>query len=330
MIFTLLQYNIIAAMNRDHYVFIQHLLMFLLVYTDSTYGRVQYYIRSSLNFHCPEDPCLTLAQFAADSTSYLGNETNVSLSFLPGNHCLDRELSLSHADHFSMTKDIGGNGTVFVECDSQSGRFSISGTTFAMIKDLYFIGCGGNRVSQVEQFIVEDNTFQGVEGRGTAIVLNDVTTASIAKCSFLSNTHSNTFEHHDISSFTTAQAILGYVYQKRNPSLTVGGALYMAFSNVLIVSSKFMNNTAEIGGALFAHNSSLHIVGSTYSYNKASFGGVMTTSESSVNMDNSTLCGNIAENYGGVMTTYKDSFSISGTTFTNNRAGVDSGVMETY
>ena len=44
---------------------------------------------------------------------------------------------------------------MFVECGSQSGMFNISETTFAMIKDPHFIGCGRNGVSQVEQFIVE-------------------------------------------------------------------------------------------------------------------------------------------------------------------------------
>ena len=39
-----------------------------------------------------------------------------------------------------MKKVIGSNGTVFVECGSQSGRFNIniSETTFAMIKVLHF------------------------------------------------------------------------------------------------------------------------------------------------------------------------------------------------
>ena len=143
-------------MSRNNFVFTGsiHVLLFLLVCTDSAYSQVHYYIRPSLNVLCgPGDPCLTLAQFAADSTSCLSNETNISFSFLPGNHNLDRELSLSHTDNFSMTKDIEGNGTVYVvhiECGSQSGRFNISKTMFATIKGLHFIGCGGNRVNQVE------------------------------------------------------------------------------------------------------------------------------------------------------------------------------------
>ena len=94
-----------------------------------------------------------------------------------------------HADNFSMTKNTESNGTVFVECGSQSGRFNISETTFAAIKGLHFNGCGGNIVSNVEIFIIEDTIFQGMQrGRGTALVLNKATNASIAQSYFLSNT----------------------------------------------------------------------------------------------------------------------------------------------
>ena len=322
----------IEAMSSQRFALTLHLLLFLLVYADSANSQVHYYITPSLSVHCPGDPCLTLPQLAANSTSYLGNETNVSLSFLPGNHSLYGELSLSNADSFSITKVIEGNGIVFVECGNQSGRFSISETTFAMIKDLHFVGCGGNRVSQVEQFRVEDTIFEGVEGRGTALVLNQVTDASITRSSFLSNVHASTFEHHEISPFASDQEIilLNYLYLNRNSSFAVGGALYTAFSNVSIVSSKFIDNRAEIGGALFAHNSSLHVVGSTYSYNKASFAGVMITSESSINIKNSNFIKNAAMIYGGVIIAHKDSFSIHGTTFANNSAGRSAGVILTY
>ena len=293
-------------MSHNHLALIWYLQLFLLVYTDSAYSQVHYYITPSLNVHCPGDPCLTLAQFATNSTSYLYNETDVFLSFLQGNHSLDRELSLSHADiNLLMTKD---KGTAFIKCDSLSGRFNISDAKFATIKDLHFIGCGGNKVSQVEQFIVEDTIFQGVEGSGTALVLNEVTAATIAGGSFMYNTYS-TFENQDLLP-------------------TRGGALYTTFTNVSIVSSKFIHNSAKIGGALFAQNSTLRIIGSTYNYNRASSGGVMFTSESLVNIDNSTFSENAAEFFGGVMVTYTDSFSITGTCFINNSAGIDSGVME--
>ena len=318
-------------MSYDHNMIqFQYLLLFIFVCTDSVANsQVHYYIRPSLNVHCPQAPCLTLPLFAANSIS---NETNISLSFLPGNHSLDRELSISHADHFSMAKDIGDNRTVFIVCDHDnlSGLFNISATKFIAIKGLHFIGCGGNRVSQVGQFIVEDTVFQGAEGRGTVLALNEVNAANITRSSFISNAYDSTFEYSNISNFISDQNILDYIYLERSSSLAVGGALYIVHSNVFIISSEFTDNTAEIGGALFAYNSSLHVVGSAYSYNRAILSGVMVTSESSVMIDNSTFSDNTAEVHGGVMITFRDLFSISGTIFANNSAGGSIGVMLTY
>ena len=168
---------------------------------------------------------------------------------------------------------------------------------------LHFVGCGGNRVSQAEQFIVEDTIFQGVEGRGTVLLLNEVKAANITRSSFISNTHGSTFEYSNISNFISNQDILDYVYLERSSSLAVGGALYVVFSNVSVISSKFTDNTAEIGGALFAYNSSIHVIGSTYSYNRAILSGFMVTSESSVNIVNCTFSDNTAEIHSGVMIT---------------------------
>ena len=55
--------------------------------------------------------------------------------------CINKK---NHVHLVSMIEDIGGHGAAFVECGSQSGRFNITETTFAMIRDLHFIDCGGN------------------------------------------------------------------------------------------------------------------------------------------------------------------------------------------
>ena len=334
---------------------IQHLLVFILVYADFAYSHSDYYITPSLNESvCPQQPCLSLSQLTANSSRYLGNETNITLFFLPGIHNLNEELSLSHADNFSMTKDKGGNGTVFIECGSPSGRFNISEMTSVTIKNLHFIGCGSNGVSQVEKLIVKDTIFQGVEGKGTEIVLSNVTTARIAGSIFHSNTYVNNCNTGVLLFGSTILvggralyivssnvSIISCKFMNNTVNADIahtllnfvsGGALYTTLSNVLIVNSTFTNNRAGIGGALFAHSSNLHVVGSNYSYNTAAnYGGVMGISESTVNITNSNFSNNAAEDSGGVMLAYyNNSFSISGTTFTNNSAGYDSGVMETY
>ena len=50
-----------------------------------------------------------------------------------------------------------------------------------MIKGLHFIGCRGNTVIQVAQFILEGTMFQGVEGGGTA---NELAAAEFTLSSF--------------------------------------------------------------------------------------------------------------------------------------------------
>ena len=102
------------------HLFHSTLLVFLFVSGDFTNSKVHYYITPSLNVPCPQDPCLTLSQFAAYSSVYVNNKTSMSLFFLPGNHSLNIEISLVYADNILMIKDAQYNETVFVECIYQS------------------------------------------------------------------------------------------------------------------------------------------------------------------------------------------------------------------
>ena len=300
----------------------QFSLLFLLVYADTVFSKV-HYITPSLDGPCPQNSsCLTLSQFAANS-SYI--ETDTSLLFLPGNHTLDRELLLAQLNNFSMTKDGVGNETIFVKCSTHSRRFHIRETTSVSIHGLHFIGCGSNNVFQVNWLTITSSTFQGVQEGNTVLVVNEVSVATIDRCSFLSNSLHYPIFGPFVKLILYGDEILDYVYFQRS---TPSGMLYMAFSNVSIISSKFMHNRADIGGALVAHYSSLYLDRSTYSNNTANFGGVMVTSGSTIDMDNNTFINNVAQ-IGGAMVTYNDTFSISGTTFNNNSAEFG-GVMETF
>ena len=112
----------------------------------------------------------------------------MSLSFLPGNHTLEGELSITQMDNFSMTKAANFNETVFLQCTNLSTRFIITQTRLTSIKGLHFIGCGRNRVTHVTQFTAEDTIFQGgQEGGGTAVILFHVDSARIIKSLFTFN-----------------------------------------------------------------------------------------------------------------------------------------------
>ena len=193
----------------------------------------------------------------------------------------------------------------------------------ATIVKCSFIGCGSNNISQVNWLTITNSTFQGVQEGNTVLVLNEVSAATIDRCSFLSN--SLLYLNINISTTYTINEFLDYIYFQRS---TPSGMLYVAFSNVSIISSKFMHNRADIGGALVAHNSTLYLARSTYSNNTANFGGVMVTSGSTIDMDNNIFINNVAQ-IGGAMVTYNDTFTISSTTFNNNSADLYSGVMMT-
>ena len=295
-------------------------LVFLLMYAEFACSKV-HYITPSPDGLCPQNSsCFTLSQFATDLRS---NETDISLLFLPGNHTLDRELSLAQVN-ISMRKGGLHNETVFVECLTRLGRFHISDTIFVSVKDLHFIGCGNNIVSQVKWLTITRSTFQDVQDRHTVLVLNEVSNGTIVKSSFLSNSL-----HYPTTTvfFPLISGMLNYVYIQRS---TPSGVLHTVCSNISVISSKFSHNKADIGGALVAHNSSLYLARSLYSNNTANFGGVMVTTRSTINMDNNTFTNNTALWSSGVTVTYNDTFTISSTTYTDNSAGYGGGVVTTF
>ena len=337
----------------------QFSLVFFLVFADMAHSQLHYYITPSSKVRCPRDRCLTLAELATNSSNYLdgvaNNKTTLSLSFLPGNHNLDGELSLSQAANFSMTKSIEDNGTVFIKCESQSGRFVIHETTFVAVKKLNFVGCGDNSVIQVVELVVEDATFQSVKGGGTGLVLNNVTTAHIARSSFNHNTRCRVNVHHkeyffgDLLPVSTDCRALKIEFSNvsiiscnftnntiatdianSSASLVGGGALYIANSTVAIVSSTFTHNKAQTGGALLATRSYLNIIETIFCHNRARYGGVMAIKEVTMNIDKNHFGNNMAV-YGGVILMDKNSFmiNITGTTFDNNTAKYIGGVIFT-
>ena len=133
---------------------------------------------------------------------------------------------------------------VIIECPSQYERFVIKDTTFAAIKGLHFIGCGGNTVTRVEELVVEDTIFQGVEGegKGTALVLNEVNFTKIRECSFISNTPGDYSERHRVREFIKFNILWHF---RENDLVTVGGALLTTFSNASVTKTTLMKQRLE-------------------------------------------------------------------------------------
>ena len=284
----------------------------------------------SLNVSCVEDcNCISLSQLANDTSKYIDIAANVSLIFLPGSHTLDTGLILSDVYQISMSKGVQTNepGPIFIDCsDGHSAMIKISNTTFISMTGLYFVGCGGVSISNVSQFVIQDTTFQGKEGRRRLLSLHMVTDVIIADSSFFSNRYNTLADNSNeaggvVVSFGSSLTITNCTFA--NNSATYGGVFKLFTSSFVIADSTFENNTASYGGGVIYSFSgtSYSITRSTFSNNCASFGGVMQSFGSSFTVVDSDFIHNCAFSQGGVMYTLSgSSFSISGSTYFNNSA----------
>ena len=187
---------------------------------------------------CTEQPCLTLSQFAANSSRYVLDLSSTTMILFSGAHPLrGANLSLSNMDSFEMKSE---NSIAQIEC-ARNSHFSFNGSQHIHITNLEFIGCGGNQVKHVQEFVVNNTKFDGHDVSGAALELIE-TTAQIINSTFISNGKDTfrkcaQFEVTGISDCNGTNDTLG------------GGAIISTNSAVNISHSVFEDNRAINGGA---------------------------------------------------------------------------------
>ena len=296
---------------------------------------ISYYIIPRSNSSCPrEGDCLTLLQFAAKSRIYYRNDTNITLYFLPGHHCLNRELSLMGIHNLTMTKDVsynytGGNDVVTVSvectCHRERGSFNISMTVFVSIKDMQFIGCGPNAIAHVRRFILKDSTFLILPWVGSQLMLNEVANASILRSSFV---------FHEVGiGYTMVYALRSLVFITNstfsNARVSSGGVMDISLSKLIVANSLFINNRAYFSGGVIAMTKSLfYVYNSLFVNNTASYtGGVLYSIYSSFHIIYCYFRGNNALFYGGAVYAINSTFIITKSDFVLNSGGGFGGVI---
>ena len=313
-------------------------VIYLNLLSSSPDGERTLYITPSSSILCHTGPCLTLSQFAQNSSNWLSS--NTTLIFLAGNHTLNIEIFISNISNFSMLKDsTSGEGThdVVVICQDQA-HFIFDCANELWITGLKFIGCGSNRFSLIKNFIIENSTFQGQSDSGTALNIND-TNLTIVNSSFASNRVGACMEIFDVDF-------------ESDISVRIAGAILVTTSNINIIRCNFLENSAEIGGAIYVHKlSNINIINSTFVNNQATInnthiqdcrtkfnnsigkaactGGAIITLKSSLNIDscifinNTNLCGG-----GGALSVqYKSVAKIRKSEFHGNRANGSGGAL---
>ena len=199
------------------------------------------------------------------------------------------------------------NTTAQIKCTSDSSMHFYQSQSIH-ITNLEFIGCGGNQVKHVEEFMVEDAKFEGQENSGTALKLIEIT-AQIISSIFLSNR----------KGLFNGCALQGYDYYNCG---FVGGAIIATNSTVDISQSRFEDNRADAGGAIFAEqNSIINMSGIVFISNKANTeGGVLCSICSIITIRVSEFQDNNASRFGGVLYSWSSTMTIKASEFYDNSA----------
>ena len=222
------------------------------------------YVTPSVHESCPEDPRLTLQQFAKNTSVV---ESNTTLIFLPGNHRLASNISLSIArvNYFAMFSESLLTDHELLQltiiCEPNSG-FVFVNIEHLWMKGITFIGCS-LKASLIELFTIENCIFEGQNYSGTALAI-DKSTTKISRSSFLAN--------------VADHCICIFANKVGDVCVSVAGALLIAQSNASITSSEFLCNSAQIGGALYIRSASnVTIADSTFVSNEATDSDVNST-----------------------------------------------------
>ena len=261
------------------------ILIFLLKCLSGIHARATvYHIKNSTNAPCPEEPCLTLPQFAANPKVYL--ESNTTLVFLPGNHHLDVYVNISAVSNLSLHSSSISSCCPTVLCEQNAGIiFSTIDNVF--IGYIRFIGCHGHHAIAIKMFMLDNTAFLYHSGSAFQFISSE---AKIVKTSFISNSGGSIhyvlfgMEFMDAVYLLTIAIFGNYKYAQ------TGAAIVIIQSNIVISDGVFEGNRAEIGGAVFVEQqSNVTIIGTTFERNYATCNLVSRCTSGAIYSGNSTM-----------------------------------------
>ena len=304
-----------------------YIAVFLLCSLKQTNSKVYHITTNSMDL-CTVQPCLTLSQFAANSSHYL--HTNTTLVFFPGTHYLNVKLTISNQNSLIVNSE---NTTAQIVCTDKSYNFHFRQLQYIHITNVEFIGCRGNRIENVEEFVVYTALFRGLgiseRSSQRQLIVNSAlilfeTTAQIVNSTFVFNkggtVRGNTRLHFEgiipgsVAAFITDN---------------VGGAIFAAHCEIEIIQTAFENNDADFGGAIFAEYSIIGVRNHTILMNNSatSYGGAICIYSSNMTIEESELFGNTVDENGGALCSYNSTTAIKSTTFHSNSANQHGGVL---
>ena len=312
-----LSLNRFPTMASHQGVHMLALTVVLLALPSLTCGVTLHVRPTSTNTSCPTQPCQTLSEYAQDPGKYF-NDSNLTLQFLPGNHTLDINLTITNIHQLEIHGELLPTRVV---CDSLVG-FTFSNIYRMSIDGLAFVACAARR----------DIYTYGTYTTYYGLHLQSVPMAEIIDCTF-QDSYGSVLGALDSRVVLRDNNFINNCLLCSNGRCSYwgprcyGGGVFVQRSNLIITgSSSFSGNSASYGGGVSAKDSSnVYISGSTtFTGNSAGYGGGVSAWDSSnVNISgNTTFSGNSASgNGGGVSAWDSRNVHISGnTTFIGNSA----------
>ena len=194
-------------------------------------------------------------------------------------------------------------------------------------------------MKQLEEFVVRDAWFKGLEDWGTAMELIE-TTAQIVNSTFVSNRKGSYRciipdpEYGCLNDGSIGSAVIATqskidISQStfKNNGADYGGALFIEYSIINMIENEFIDNNATMwGGAVCLLFSAITIQTSKFDNNDAIFGGVLYSISSSVTIQLSEFRNNYATT-GAVVYSRNSNVTIEGSIFDDNIATPDKEVL---
>ena len=283
----------------------------------------QIYITPSSSTQCQIQPCMTLNEYAANTSQYSHTNTT-TLILTQGHHTLDVELSLSNITDVSISSQELDNVTI--TC-FYPGRLVIMNVDHLYISMLRFEQCDNNEILSVDKFLLEDSVF--THGTSTTLVLNE-TSGEIRNVNIFDTSISPRTQRGAIYCNHSSVVIDETIFERN--IATDGGAVFMdSQNNVTIIDSIFLSNSATRGGALFAkHDNNITLQSCKFmsnGFSGTSMGGGIVLHQSLLSVVNCSFQENRAIAGAVIFSHSQSEVSISNSFFTDNSAYLSGGII---
>ena len=303
---------------------------------------------------CPRDSirCATLSEYAQEAELYF--TSNTTMVFLPGDHVLDRNITVANVARLTMH---GGSGSSSDNIATVVRNGSVGLIFISMVKlkiySLAFISSSGKNGTpspiKCGLFLYSTQYAELVNcsfnyNLGSALVVINTNITLAGNSEFTHNRCESCGGGGAITAFNSSLTFTGNAtflenkatYHRPHSNISGGGAIYASENVVLCFTgtSNFINNTAHMGGALYALvNVVFSFIGTSNFINNSAYqGGAIFTLDNTVLTFNGAnkFIKNSAHKGGAILALKTTVLSFNGAnSFINNSAGFLGGAIYT-